>query len=405
MCEDSTVEREIIPPSRELTAALRTCVGAERLRTRLSLHLAFVCDRPSPTPSSSPRGVDARCYDPNHSTMKWIASFKALSFSSTPDVSLWRMSPLLEDRCVVVGIASSALFDLEESDKLFQTEGLAAYEHYQDQHVDDTLRVGVAYPFISRLLSFNDVKPNSVEVIILSKNSPRTGMRVMRSVKEHGLDITRSVFRSGLSPYAFMPIFNMSLFLSANEQDVKNAVTKGLPAGRVLPFSETRADAGNDLRIAFDFDGVLADDSAERVYEEAKQANPEGALFSYQSHEEAQASVPIGAGPLKNLLAGLNKLQEAERSAPGFRDGGTTRLRVSLVTARNAPAHERALQTLESWGLTVDDAFFLGGLDKVPILNELKPHIFFDDQLRNLSSDYERLVPAVHIPFGIANRT
>ncbi len=314
------------------------------------------------------------------------------------------MTGVLEDRLLVIGIASSALFDLAEGGEVFETRGLEAYERYQEQHVDTPLESGVAFSFISRLLAFNEIVENAVEVIVLSKNSPKAGMRVMRSIKHYELDITRAVFRNGWSPYSFMPVFNMSLFLSANQQDVKKAIESGLPAGTVLPYRGSREESNKELRIAFDFDGVIADDSAERMYKEAKDTNPQGALFEYQTYEEQHATDPIGPGPLKDLLAGLNQLQKAELASAGKRNGGSTRLRVSLVTARNAPAHERALRTLESWGLTVDDAFFLGGLDKIPVLNELKPHIFFDDQMQNLDSSEERLIPAVHIPFGIANQ-
>lgn len=312
------------------------------------------------------------------------------------------MTRLLQRKALVIGVASSALFDLTQSDEIFRERGVEAYELYQDDHMEEPLLPGVAFPFISRLLQFNRLfndDGQGVEVMVMSRNSPKTGLRVMNSIEHYGLDITRSVFRSGMSTFSFMNVFNMSLFLSGNEDDVNSAVAAGLPAGCVLPFAGGVDDDGNELRVAFDFDGVLAGDSSERVFQQAKADDPEHAVRAYGEYERIHADQPIEGGPLKRLLEGINRLQDASR-ASDLPDKPT--LRVSLVTARNAPAHKRAIRTLESWGLTVDDAFFLGGLDKVPVLNELRPHIFFDDQVSNLDGR-ELHIPAVHIPFGVAN--
>lgn len=313
------------------------------------------------------------------------------------------MSVLLAEKALVIGVASSALFDLAQSDEIFRERGVKAYEDYQNDHVNEPFERGVAFPFISRLLKFNalfDDDGRGVEVIVLSRNSPKTGLRVMNSIEHYGLDITRAVFRSGMSTFSFMDVFNMSLFLTANVEDVNAAVAEGLPAGCVLPYgSGDVAGDDNELRVAFDFDGVLAGDSSERIYRRLKRENPQTALARYAEYESEHADQPIEGGPLRRLLAGINKLQEAQRDST-LPDKPT--LRVSLVTARNAPAHKRAIRTLEQWGLTVDDAFFLGGLDKTPVLNKLQPHIFFDDQMANL--DGPRLhIPAVHVPFGAMN--
>lgn len=309
---------------------------------------------------------------------------------------------LLTEKALVIGVASSALFDLAQSDKIFRTQDVDAYEKYQDDHVDEPFKPGVAFPFISRLLEFNklfDDKKKGVEVIVMSRNSPKTGLRVMNSIEHYGLGITRAIFRSGMSTFDFINVFNMSLFLSGNEKDVNKAVEEGLPAGCVLPFDGSVDDDTDELRVAFDFDGVLAGDSAERFYQEAKEKDPTTALQQYGEHEHKHADQPIEGGPLKPLLEGINKLQDASRASTMT---NKPKLRVSLVTARNAPAHKRAILTLEQWGLWVDDAFFLGGLDKAPVLNELRPHIFFDDQKINLDSS-ELHIPAVHIPFGVKN--
>ncbi|MEU6950038.1 5'-nucleotidase [Streptomyces sp. NPDC046316] len=299
---------------------------------------------------------------------------------------------------LVIGIASSALFDLAESDAVFREQGEESYRAYQAEHLDHTLSPGVAFPFIRRLLSLNDLSEDGdpmVEVIVLSRNDPDTGLRVMRSIEAHDLSISRAIFMQGRSPYQFMPALNMSLFLSANDSDVREAVSQGLPAGHVLgePYEDDTND--HDLRISFDFDGVLATDASEQVYQT-------GGLEGFRAHEVLNAAVPHDAGPLKDFLASINRIQQREEEERQRDAEYRIRLHVSLVTARNAPAHERAVMSLKQWGVTVNDAFFLGGIDKGEIMKVLKPHIFFDDQASHLAST-SRTTPSVHVPFGKIN--
>ncbi|MGR6968109.1 5'-nucleotidase [Streptomyces cynarae] len=298
---------------------------------------------------------------------------------------------------LVIGIASSALFDLAEADAVFRERGEEVYRSYQEQHLHDTLGKGVAFPFIRRLLSLNDLSPDDplVEVIVLSRNDPDTGLRVMRSIQSHGLPISRAIFMQGRSPYHFMPALNMSLFLSANETDVREAVALGLPAGRVLGTGAADESEDQDLRIAFDFDGVLADDASEQVY----QAD---GIEGFRSHETMNAATPHDPGPLRDFLASVNRLQQREEEQRAKDPDYKIRVHVSLVTARNAPAHERAVRSLKGWGVTVNDAFFLGGIDKSTIMGVLKPHIFFDDQVSHLAGT-SRSTPSVHVPFGKMN--
>lgn len=301
------------------------------------------------------------------------------------------------ERALVVGVASSALFDLSKSDAVFRNEGEEKYRAYQRENLDEVLEPGVAFPFIRRLLDLNDLSEDErlVEVVILSRNDPETGMRVMRSVQHHGLDITRAIFMQGHAPYHFMEPLRMSLFLSANEDDVREAIRMGFAAGRVVGRA-VADDGGTDLRIAFDFDGVLADDSAERFYQE-------GTLEAYQENESALADVPLPRGPLAAFLEKINHIQRIEDAKhDADPEGYQRRVRVAVVTARSAPAHERAINSIHQWGLRVNDAFFLGGVDKGPILAVLEPHIFFDDQRRNIDTT-SHLAPSVHIPFGELN--
>lgn len=303
----------------------------------------------------------------------------------------------LEDK-LVVGVASSALFDLTESDSVFQNQGEIEYRKYQEENVDETLGPGVAFPFVRRLLSLNDLSVGDssplVEVIILSRNDPETGLRVMRSVEKYNLPISRAIFRQGRSPFEYMKPLNMSLFLSANGEDVRSAVRKGLPGGQVLG-TPAKDPAGTDLRVAFDFDGVLADDSSEQIMQN------EG-LPAFHNHERSNADIPMAEGMLSNLLRGLNRIQDAEDRAEREKPGYHRRLNISIVTARNAPSHERVVRTLQDWGVRVNDAFFLGGISKDLILKTLQPHIFFDDQVKHLEPSAD-VVASVHIPFGVIN--
>nr|WP_145483722.1 MULTISPECIES: 5'-nucleotidase [Streptomyces] len=299
---------------------------------------------------------------------------------------------------LVVGVASSALFDLRESDAVFREQGEEAYRAYQEENRDDTLRPGVAFAFIRRLLSLNDLgEPGDplVEVIILSRNDPDTGLRVMRSIQAHELPISRAVFMQGRSPYKFMPALNMSLFLSANGDDVREAVAAGLPAGHVLGAAYPDDAADRELRIAFDFDGVLATDAAEQVYQS-------GGLEEFRAHELRNAATPHDAGPLRDFLAGVNRIQNREEERRRTHPDYEVRVHVSIVTARNAPAHERAVNSLKQWGVRVNGAFFLGGIDKGAVMKVLDPHIFFDDQVTHLEST-ARTTPSVHVPFGEIN--
>ena len=307
------------------------------------------------------------------------------------------------ERALVVGIASSALFDLEASDAVFRQDGEQKYREYQRDHLDDALAPGVAFPFIRRLLALNDLSGDErlVEVVVLSRNDPETGLRVMRSVERHGLDITRAIFMQGRSPYRFMEPLRMSLFLSANEADVREAIRMGFAAGRVVGRAADDGhaaddDGGTDLRIAFDFDGVLADDSAEQFYQKRS-------LKEYQENESALADVPLPKGPLAAFLEKINHIQRIEDAKHDADPGGyKRRVRVAVVTARSAPAHERPINSIRQWGLRVNDAFFLGGIDKGPVLGVLQPHIFFDDQRRHVDTA-SRSTPSVHIPFGELN--
>ncbi|MHC6225912.1 5'-nucleotidase [Pseudomonas sp. X10] len=304
------------------------------------------------------------------------------------------------DNRLVIGVASSAVFDLNESDAVFRREGEAQYRKYQEQHLNAPLGKGIAFPFIKRLLALNDLRNDPedplVEVVLLSQNDPDTGLRVMKTIEHYGLGMTRAIFMQGKSPYQYIPALNIALFLSASKHDVDAAIKAGYPAGQVLDsqFDDDEDDAS--LRIAFDFDGVLAGDESESVMQR-------DGLDSFHAHEVLNVTQPHNPGPLKEFFVRLARIQAAEEEYKASHPGYENRIRVSIVTARNAPSHERALNTLKSWGVMANDAFFLGGIEKRRVLQVLKPHIFFDDQSAHLKST-STVVPSVHIPFGVTNQ-
>lgn len=300
---------------------------------------------------------------------------------------------------LVIAVASSALFDLAESDSIFRQKGPEEYRAYQRQNQDVTLRPGVAFPFVRRLLGLNGSSPSDqpVEVILLSRNDPDTGLRVFKSIEAHQLQITRGAFLRGREPWRYAKAFNASLFLSANENDVRDAILAGFPAGVVLASKYEDDMTDNELRVAFDFDGVLADDEAEIVYHTTRD------LGSFHESEKAKVLKAHNPGPLKELLMKIANLQEGERRKQETDPAYEPRVRIAIVTARNAPSHERMITTLREWGIQVDETFFLGGIEKKRILEVFAPHIFFDDQRVHLDAA-SGLVPSVHIPFGIKNQ-
>ena len=299
---------------------------------------------------------------------------------------------------LVIGLASSALFDLDESGSIYRTEGPEVYRRFQRDNQNIPLKTGVAFPFIKRLLSLNDLNPDNppVEVVLMSRNSPDTGMRVMKSITHYGLGMTRAVFLQGKSPLKYIPTLNVCLFLSANEIDVKQAIMAGYPAGQVLDSKIVDNAEDTELRIAFDFDGVLADDEAEVIY---KTHN----LNMFNQNEADKADIAHNPGPLKIFLDKISAIQRMEEQKASEEPSYSRKVRISIISARSAPAHERVINTMRTWGINVDEAFFLGGIEKKRVLEVLMPHIFFDDQKLHLVPTAS-ILPSVHIPFGITNR-
>ncbi len=288
---------------------------------------------------------------------------------------------------LVVAISSRALFDFEQENSVFEAGDDRAYMQLQLQRIDQPAQPGVAFSLVNKLLAFNDGRPR-VEVVILSRNDPVSGLRVFRSAQHYGLPVQRGVFTRGQPPWRYLRPLAANLFLSTNEADVREALAAGVPAARVYPQSARASQAHpTEVRIAFDGDAVLFSDEAERVYQAQ-------GLEAFQSHERERAATPLAPGPFKPLLQALHRLQREP--------GAAMRLRTALVTARSAPAHERAIRTLMDWRIEVDEAMFLGGLAKGSFLREFEPDFFFDDQTGHIA-DASAHVPAGHVAAGISN--
>ena len=296
--------------------------------------------------------------------------------------------PVSLDGQLVVAISSRALFDFEEENLVFEQSDDRAYMKLQLERLEEPAKPGVAFSLVKKLLAFNDVQTQRVEVVILSRNDPVSGMRVFRSAQHYGLPIQRGSFTRGQAPWRYLKPLNANLFLSTHLSDVRAALDAGVPAAQVYPHSAHASEAHpHEVRIAFDGDAVLFSDEAERVFQS------EG-LSAFQAHERAKASQPLLAGPFKPLLAALHRLQQEGTPA--------MRVRTALVTARSAPAHERAIRTLMQWNIEVDEAMFLGGLPKGEFLKEFEPDFFFDDQTGHIESAAQH-VPAGHVASGVSN--
>ena len=292
------------------------------------------------------------------------------------------------DGKLVVAISSRALFNFEEENQVFEQNDDRAYMDLQLQRLEQPAKPGVAFSLVKKLLAFNQPDDARVEVVILSRNDPVSGMRVFRSAQHYGLDIQRGSFTRGQPPWRYLKPLHANLFLSAHLSDVRAALDAGVPAAQVYPHSAHASEAHpHEVRIAFDGDAVLFSDEAERVFQAQ-------GLNAFQQHEKDRASQPLSAGPFKPLLVALHRLQ-AEGTP-------TIRIRTALVTARSAPAHERAIRTLMQWNIQVDEALFLGGLPKGEFLREFEPDFFFDDQTGHIESA-ARHVPAGHVASGVQN--
>ena len=296
----------------------------------------------------------------------------------------------MPESLLTVAISSRALFDLDESNLVFEEHGLEAYRRFQIERKDQVLDPGDAYLFVKKLLNINELTEYPrVEVILLSRNSADTGLRIFNSIRSHDLEITRAAFSGGFSPYRYVRAFNCDLFLSTHSQDVRDALNNHLAAATLVGGVSPNT-SHEDLRIAFDGDAVLFSDEAERIYQD-------DGLDAFSDSETLAADEPLAGGPFKAFLKGLHRLQREfdEVSCP---------IRTALVTARAAPAHERVIKTLRAWDVRLDESLFLGGREKTEFLRAFGADVFFDDQADNCELA-STAVASGHVPHGITNET
>lgn len=285
---------------------------------------------------------------------------------------------------LVIAISSRALFDLIDSNQVYEQKGVNQYAQYQINHENDILKPGVAFPLVQKLLNLNQ-NEDLVEVILLSRNSADTGLRIFNSIAHYNLNITRAAFSSGQSPYQYVQAFGADLFLSTNPADVINALSAGCAAATILAQQNSASQSNcNELRIAFDGDAVIFSDESEQIFQR-------DGLAAFTLHEQQNADQPMNGGPFRGFLAALHRLQKhfPEDSCP---------IRTAMVTARQAPAHKRVIQTLRSWDIRIDEAIFLGGLDKGKFLQAFHADLFFDDQQRHCESAATHVTTG-HVPY------
>ena len=288
---------------------------------------------------------------------------------------------------LVIGISSRALFDLEEENRIFETQGVHVYEEYQVRHEKEILPRGAAFELVRSFLELNKLGENRlVEVIVMSRNSPNTSLRIFNSIAHYGLDITRAALSGGAPIAPYLRPFRTDLFLSAYRPDVQEAIDSGLAAGMILTGTVPESAPTQQIRIAFDGDAVLFSAEAERIFQR------EG-LPAFEAHERENADIPLAEGPFAKFLKTIAHIQSQ------FSDRESAPIRTALVTSRNAPAHERAIKTLRQWGVRVDEAFFLGGVRKQDVLSAFGAHIFFDDQPAH-AEPASRFVPAAVVPYA-----
>ena len=293
---------------------------------------------------------------------------------------------------LIIGISSRALFNLDQSHEIFEKEGLESYRDYQIENEDVTLEPGEAFSLVKKILSINSLYKDKqrIEVILLSRNTSDTGLRIRNSIEAHGLDISRAAFCGGESPHRYVRDFGVHLFLSSSFEDVKLAIESNVAAATIIPRDGDNSRKLNQgqLKIAFDGDAVIFSDDSEKVFHE-------DGLDAFIKNE-VSATSPLKAGPFKSFLVELNKIQNDfnVNECP---------IRTALVTARSAPSDKRVIKTLREWGVRIDESLFLGGMSKQQFLKSFQADIFFDDQKKHIM-DAVKTTASGHVPYGVKNK-
>ena len=312
----------------------------------------------------------------------------SLSKESTQHNNKQEYNPVL-----VIAVSSRTLFDLADEHEIYLKQGVDEYRSYQLKHENKVLNPGIAFSLVKKLLAIVHpiTKVPLVEVVLVSRNNGDTGLRIFNSIQHYNLNIQRAAFSNGKSPYAYLKAFGAHLFLSAHNRDVELALKSGYASAHLLTCNIEKDTNSNNsqVRIAFDGDAVLFSDDSEKIYKQ-------DGLEAFKANEDEKAEIPLRGGPFKPFLLALHKIQSLFKV-------DETPIRTALVTARGAPSHKRVILTLRQWGIRIDEALFLGGLDKADFLKAFRADIFFDDQLIYIKSASEQKLTSGHVPHGIAN--
>jgi 5'-nucleotidase len=298
---------------------------------------------------------------------------------------------------LVIAISSSVLFDTREEHEIYENQGLKEYVQYQIDNEENPLNKGTAFHLIEAMLRLNTLNSakSIVEAVVLSQNEPEAGLRIMNSVEHHQLKITRAAFTGGESVARYLRPFNVSLFLSRNEDDVREAIELGVAAGLLYNPPENFESEMKQLRIAFDGDAVIFSDESEKIFQEQ-------GMEKFFEHERQNAANPMAEGPFAPFLRLIAKIQKDQENLTEL--DGIPPIRTALVTARNSPAHKRVIYTLRAWGIKINQMFFLGGISKDQVLKEFRPHIFFDDQDVH-AEPASHHVPSARVPAARKKKT
>ena len=301
---------------------------------------------------------------------------------------------------ILLAVSARSLFDLKYETGILNRSGLEEYRRYQSSHRNKALKPGVAYRFVQRMLALNSISSGDsplVELAIVSHMDPDTGCRMMQSLAPLNLDARISIFTSGGDVTRYLRGMGTGLYLSMNPDSVRSAIDAGLPAGHIMtkrPITEHDTDDG-EIRVAFDFDGCIGSDSSEAVFRD-------GGLDAFNHHEEDNVLLPIDPGPMFPFIKALSSIQHREQEYGKEHADYVPRLKIGIITARNARAGIRVMNTLDSWGISLDDAFYMGGHDKTSVLESYHPHLFLDDNPSNVNGA-RTTVTSVHVPFGVVN--
>lgn len=293
----------------------------------------------------------------------------------------------------VISVSSRALFDLETENKIFVEQGEAAFEAWQQEHKNDLLKPGPAFGMIRKLLEINKKLPEGArpfKVVLMSRNSSETGLRVLKAVEHYKLHIETTVFTSGQSVSKYLMAAKVDLMLSSNPEEVKKAIDRGMGAAEIVPHPVSEFGENRQIRLAFDGDAVLFGDEAERIFKSQ-------GLEGFREHELEHAGRPLPKGPMTGLLEVIHEIQKL------FPNKDECPFRTALVTARGLQAMERPINTLTNWGIRVDETISCGGDEKGPFLRAFGADLFFDDSRRNIESSINHQVPGAHVPFGVRN--